>query len=384
MSQTPRTPRNARSRRPATGKPWPRTSSTSSARSTSNSKRVHPASATSPRACIPPAGSFGSWWPPELICAPAAVAGRQRSRWLTRALLPAGCGPEPARCAQLVGALGDVIGRLYDELTQSDRWATLIALSSVARRCARLIAASGPYQHVQDLHAVIESAACLRRVAELSPPDPSRCIGLTRPIPVLGLPSRLAPAQVVYETMAEILDLVKRPGRGPVPLRQIAAVCRAAEAVAGAVQPPSPGKASASAADAWHAARNRLSRLTDGSHTAVTNDRLSHCAARVVHAMELVPASGSPDVDNADLAALHRAAALLPALANTLDRELRMMTQPPIGLVADRPLHEGRVNEWLHRRSFVATRDDIAACRAPVTAARKRSEEFRIPFGLSL
>ena len=74
---------------------------------------------------------------------------------------------EPARCAQLLGALGDVIGRLYDELTQSDRWATLIGLSSVARRSARLIAASGPYQHVQDLHAVIETAARLRRVAEL-------------------------------------------------------------------------------------------------------------------------------------------------------------------------------------------------------------------------
>jgi hypothetical protein len=290
---------------------------------------------------------------------------------------------EPARCAQLVGALGDVIGRLYDELTQSDRWATVIALSSVARRCARLIGASGPYQHVAELNTVIESAARLRRVAELSPPDPSRCIGLTRPIPVLGLPPGLAPAQVAYERMAEILDLMKRHGRGPVPLRQIAAVCRAAEAVAGAVQPPSSGsKASASAADAWRAARNSLSRLTDGFRTAATNDRLSYCAARVVQAIDLVPAIGSPDIDHADRAALERAAALLPALANTLDRELRLMSQPPIGLVADRPLHEGRVSEWLHRRSFVASREDITACRAPVAAARKRSEDFRIPFEL--
>jgi hypothetical protein len=170
-----------------------------------------------------------------------------------------------------------------------------------------------------------------------------------------------------------------------VPLRQLAAVCRAAEAVAGAVQPPSSGrKASASAADAWRAARKGLSRLTDGSHTAVTNDRLSCCAARVVEAMDLVPAIGSPDLNAADRAALERAADLLPALANTLDRELRLMTQPPLGLVTDRPLHEGRVNDWLHRRSFVATREDIAACRAPVTAARKRSEDFRIPFELSL
>jgi hypothetical protein len=290
---------------------------------------------------------------------------------------------EPARCAQLVGALGDVIGRLYDELTQSDRWATLIALNSVARRCARLIGSSGPYQHVAELNAVVEAAARLRRVAELSPPDPSRCIGLTRPIPVPGLPSALAPAQVVYETMAEILDLMKRHGRGPGPLRQLAAVCRAAEAVAGAVQPASSGKVPASAADAWHAARDRLSRLTDGSGTAVTNDRLSYSVARVVEAMDLVPAIGSPDLDPSDRAALERAAALLPALANALDRELRLMTQPPIGLVADRPLHEGRVNEWLHRRSFVASREDIAACRAPVTAARRRSEEFRIPFELS-
>jgi len=287
---------------------------------------------------------------------------------------------EPARCAQLVGALGDVIGRLYDELTQSDRWATVIALSSVARRCARLIATSGPYQHVAELNAVMESAARLRRIAELSPPDPARCIGLTRPIPVLGLPSGLAPAQVVYETMAEILDLMTRRHRETVPLRQLAAVCRAAEAVAGAVQPPSPGKASA--ADAWRAARNGLSRLTDG--TAVTNDRLGHCAARVVQAVDLVPAIGSPDLDPVDRAALERAAALLPALATTLDRELRRMTRPPLGLVADRPLHEGRVSEWLHRRPFVATRDDVAACRAPVAAARKRSEEFRIPFELSL
>jgi hypothetical protein len=292
---------------------------------------------------------------------------------------------EPARCAQLVGALGDVIGRLYDELTQSDRWATLIALNSVAWRCARLIGSSGPYQHVEELNAVVESAARLRRVAELSPPDPARCIGLTRPIPVLGLPPGLTPAHVVYETMAEILDLVNRHGRGPVPLRQLAAVCRAAEVVSGAEQPPSSGRrVSASAADAWHAARDRPSRLTDGSRTAVADDRLSYCAARVVQAVDLVPAVGSPDVDPADRAALERAAALLPALASTLDGELRLMTQPAIGLVADRPLHEGRVNDWLHRRSFVATREDIAACRAPVTAARTRWEEFRIPFELSL
>jgi hypothetical protein len=292
---------------------------------------------------------------------------------------------EPARCAQLLGALGDVLGRLYDELTQSDRWATLIALNSVARRCARLIAASGPYQHVDELNTVIESAARLRRVAELSPPDPARCIGLTRPIPVLGLPSRLAPAQVVYETMAEILDLITRRHRDTVPLRQLAAICRAAEAVTGAVQPPPPGgKASASATAAWRAAREALSRLTDGSRTAVTDDRLSQCAARVVQAMDLVPDGGSHDLDPADRAALERAAALLPALADTVDRELRLMIQPPIGLVADRPLHEGRVNEWLQRQSFVATRDDLTACRTPVTAAGKRSEEFRIPFELSL
>jgi hypothetical protein len=45
-------------------------------------------------------------------------------------LVASGMWPaEPARCAQLVGALGDVIGRLHDELTQSDRWASLIALN---------------------------------------------------------------------------------------------------------------------------------------------------------------------------------------------------------------------------------------------------------------
>jgi hypothetical protein len=100
--------------------------------------------------------------------------------------------------------------------------------------------------------------------------------------------------------------------------------------------------------------------------------------------MDLVPAISSHDLDPADRAALERAAALLPALADTVDRALRLMTQPPIGLVGDRPLHEGRVNEWLQRQSFVATRDDLTACRTPIAAARKRSEEFRIPFELSL
>jgi len=131
---------------------------------------------------------------------------------------------DTGRVTQLTGALGDVVGRLHDELTQSDRWATAIGLGSIARQCGRAIAASGPYGHVTELAAVRVATSRTRRAAELSPPDPTRCIGMTRPIPLTVVPAGLRPAQVVYESVAEILDLVHRSGRAPLTIRQMSSV----------------------------------------------------------------------------------------------------------------------------------------------------------------
>jgi len=145
---------------------------------------------------------------------------------------------DTGRATQLTGTLGDVVGRLHDELTQSDRWATAIGLGSIARQCGRAIAASGPYGHVTELAAVRVATSRTRRAAELSPPDPTRCIGMTRPIPLTVVPAGLRPAQVVYESVAEILDLVHRSGRAPLTIRQMSSVCRAAETVVRCVEKP--------------------------------------------------------------------------------------------------------------------------------------------------
>jgi hypothetical protein len=276
-----------------------------------------------------------------------------------------------ARCSSLVGVLGDTIGRLHDELTQSDRWATAIRIAPIARKCAIFIEGSGPYTHVPELKALVQSAAEVQRVATGSPPHPNRCLGLSRPIPLTGVPAGIPPSEVAYEAMAEIVDHLSRTGRDRLTVRQMTGVCRAAVSVAVGVEQLAPectrGTASS---DAWRAARQGMSMFEDG-HRCGPEDRVLLCAARSREAMARLRAVDPDALTPEDIAAVQQAGHLLPGLASSLDLELRIRRRSLIVPVGERPLHDGRIGEWLKREPFLATRDDVSsALRALVQAER--------------
>jgi hypothetical protein len=288
----------------------------------------------------------------------------------------------PARCSSLVGVLGDTIGRLRDELTQSDRWATAIRIAPIARKCAVAIEGSGPYAHVPELKALVQAAAEVQRVAAVNPPDPNRCAGLLRPIPVAGVPAGIARSQVAYEAMAEIVDHLGRAGRDRLTVRQMVGVCRAAVSVAGGVEQLAPeGPRASKCLDAWHAARQGMSMFEDGRRCG-PEDRVLLCAARTreamsrVHAME--PAALTPE----DIAAVQQTGRLLPGLAAALDLELRIRRRSLIVPVGEKPLHDGRVGEWLRREPFLATRHDVSYLLKALARAERASARIPTADGL--
>jgi len=307
------------------------------------------------------------------------------ARQLAAACLAAGAlwQGDTRRLTQLTGVLGDVTGRLHHELTQSDRWATAIAVESIARRGARLIADAGPYDHVAELAELRDAASKLRKVAELSPPDPTRCLGMRRPIPVGALPRGLSPAQVARETVAEIFDLLHRRAGGPATTRQMASVCRAAGAVARAVEALEPELQTGAVVQRWEHAATRLSLLADGNGTPDPADRLTLCAERAARAAHLT-LRAERQLTQSDVTELSVAASLLPGIAGAIDQELRVMQRSLVVPFGSEPLHEGRVAEWLHKRPFMATRDDLRVCGAAVRSARIASEQRFVPFEIRL
>jgi hypothetical protein len=288
----------------------------------------------------------------------------------------------PARCSSLVGVLGDTIGRLHDELTQSDRWATAIRIAPIARKCAVAIEGSGPYSHVPQLKALVQAAADLQRVAAVSPPDPNRCLGLSRPIPVAGVPAGIAPSQAAYEAMAEIVDHLGRAGRDRLTVRQMVGVCRAAVSVADRVEQLRPeGPRVSACLDAWRAARQGMSMFEDG-HRCGPEDRVLLCAARVREAMARVHAMERSALTPEDIAAVRQAGRLLPGLASALDLELRTRRRSLIVPVGERPLHDGRVGEWLKREPFLATPHDVSYVLKALAWAERTSATIPTTHGL--
>jgi hypothetical protein len=283
----------------------------------------------------------------------------------------------PARCSSLVGVLNDTIGRLHDELTQSDRWATATRIAPIARKCAVVIEGSGPYTHVPQLKALVQAAAEVQRDAAVSPPDPNRCLGLSRPIPVAGLPAGIPPSQVVYEAIAEIVDHLGRSGRDRLTVRQMVGVCRAAVSVADGVERLAPEDDGASGClDAWRAARGGMSMFEDG-HRCGPGDRVLLCAARTREAMSRVLAMERSALTPEDISAVEQAGRLLPGLASALDLELRIRRRSLIVPVGERPLHDGRIGEWLRREPFLATRHDVSSVLKALAQAERASATIR-------
>lgn len=271
----------------------------------------------------------------------------------------------PGRIGDLVG---DAVGRLRADLTDEDRWTVAITLASTTRRCAGTIAHSGPYLQVPQLLEVADRSRELLRAATNSPADPERLIGQDLLIPTNLLPRDASPARVAAESMAALVTRFRSAGQEPMSVRALLGACYAGESAAYAgtivagsrVLGPRP-----EAAQAWQRLRAELSRFTDrprrGTEPA---EPALRCALRVHDSLQRALSQlPSRRTDGAraltvDAELIRRTALLLPALAGGISQQLH---RPTAWIVTGgpRPLHEGRVAEWLQRKPFVARADDL-------------------------
>ena len=74
-----------------------------------------------------------------------------------------------------------------------------------------------------------------------------------------------------------------------------------------------------------------------------------------------------------DISAVEQAGRLLPGLASALDLELRIRRRSLIVPVGERPLHDGRISEWLKREPFLATRHDVSLVLSAFARAERTS-----------
>jgi len=274
------------------------------------------------------------------------------------------------RVAALTGVLGDAVGRLHHELTQSDRWATAIRLGPIVRKCVVTIEESGPYARLPELATIKRSTSNLRRCATMHPPDPERCLGIVRPIPGISVAETIGLAESVHESIAEILDQLNLRGGSHVGVQQAIGVCRAAESLSGTVERLGLDAVQPDATRGWRSAAEQLARFGDGRRPTV-GDRLLTWAIRVHEALVQLRPEEPGELTSADIASLRKAASALPAVAESLDIHLSARRSSLIVPVGLRPLREGRVGEWLTKKPFMANRDDFAEVhRALRRAAR--------------
>lgn len=278
---------------------------------------------------------------------------------------------EPGRVTQLCGALGDTIGRLQNELTRSDRWAITIRLGSAARKCVSVIEESGPYGQIPELAALKHSTSNLRRTGALNPPDPTRCAGLTRPIPRMPIELVVRPAAVVHEATAGIVDYLNLRGRERIYIRQAIGICSGAYRLTKTTLAIAPDESAPDASAAWRSAAKRLAQLEDGMHLG-PDDRLLRLIVHLHKGLErLDPAALTPF----DLELLRDAVGFLPTAAEALDTDLYGRSPAMVVPVGHRPLREGRVSEWLLKRAFMTNRNDLAHLHGVLATAGRVAPE---------
>lgn len=274
----------------------------------------------------------------------------------------------PGRMGDLVGVTSDSVGRLRAELTDDDRWTVAAALASATRRCAGIIAHSGPYGRVPQLLEVAARSRELTRAAVMYPAHPARLIGHDLQIPTSLLPRDASPARVAAESMAQLLASFRAAGREPISVGALLGACYAGEAVARAgaltagtrLLGPRP-----EVVQAWQRLRAELARFTDRPrrNTELAEPMLRH-ALRIHDELQDAPGYLSPGrvearrVLGADSELLRRTVLMLPALAGGIFEQLHRPTAW-IAAGGPRPLHEDRVGEWLHHKPFLARDEDL-------------------------
>jgi hypothetical protein len=278
----------------------------------------------------------------------------------------------PEQIASLVGAVGDVVGVLGTGLRHTDRWATSTRLADAVRHCVAIITASGPYDHIAELEALGKSASNLRRLAAANPPEPEQCLGLIRLIPA-SLPGPLvAHSEIVVESTAIVHDQLSKLRGEPTSVRQMLAACRLSEVVGRFAQQVVPELESVQVAQRWHDVGRQLVLIDDGLRPTGT-DRILSSVGRGFDAVNRMQSEPIVITDD-DAANLRRCVAMAPAIADDLDKQLVRRRPALFVPVGQRPLREARVGEFLKKRPFALTRDDLKPLSTLLTAVEVCTE----------
>jgi hypothetical protein len=297
----------------------------------------------------------------------------------------------PGRISDLTAVTHDAVRSLQGHLTDSDRWAVAIRLATPARRCAAAIATSGPYADVPQLLSVAERSRELLHIAAASPPALAELKGHDLPIPTTMARAAVSPLRTIAETTANLAAQFRLRGRDPMNIRELLAVCTVASRAAAFVDmKDSPtARAGESQAErpsqAWRAARNTVALFADGAqiaHVRTGPSRVLSEAVRVEVAIRRAyeTSAEQPSIGNIDAPAAHpdrtdaaRIMRFLHQLGSDTEIELgrvRPMLFVPHG---PRPLHEGRVAEWLRNRNFAAQPPDLMPAFEVLRRAADRS-----------
>lgn len=267
----------------------------------------------------------------------------------------------PGRISDLVGVVGDSVGSLYRELSDTDRWIVAARLAPIARRCAKSIASSGPYAEVPELLSVADRSRELQRAAAAIPPDLVQVFGLHAPIPT-PLPSTgLTPGRLITESVAALVAECRRRDRDQLSLRELVAVCHVASRLAKCVDGQT-DRYDAGPAAAWRNARDTLAQFSDGIPLPPPGKPRSNAllsAMRVDAALRRAEFGGDVlGVGSAkpDVARIKR---YLRQLGTSCSAELDRIGNSLWVAPGSKPISDERAGEWLRQETFHATPYDL-------------------------
>ncbi|MGH8961781.1 MAG: hypothetical protein ACRDWT_11430 [Jatrophihabitantaceae bacterium] len=286
------------------------------------------------------------------------------------------------RASELVAVTSDAVGRMSNELTDSDRWAIAVRLTSPARRWAGVIAASGPYADVPQLLGVADRARELSHVAAAVPPELAELRGIDQPIPAWAPARPLSPIADITEATARLVAEFRRGGRDRMTARELVAVCHVATRVAEyaeALAGMSDDKGAWSGP--WRTARDTVAMYADGVRPGQPGNARSHVLDSALRADAAVRrAGGAPqqDVTNSrsrpDKREITGLARLLQHAARHCAIEFGRIKNSLYVPPGSKPLSENRVGEWLRHEPFLVQPPDLV----PATESLRQASEASI------
>lgn len=279
---------------------------------------------------------------------------------------------QPGRVSELAGALGDAIGTLHRELTETDRWIIAARLAPVARRCAASIRDCGPYQTVPEILAVSDRCRELQRAVASEPPRLNVASGLDIPIPSTYLHADRTIHADIANAVGALLAEFRRNERPPATVRELVAVCHVAARLAETLIPAASGR---ELAVAWTNARETIGLFSDGiplPPPGVSRTRILQSAMRIESALRRLDLDPSGEPSAYSLASR---SSTLPArrwlvhLAGACRTELVRIGPTLVVPPGPRSLSDDRIHQWLRHESFRATPPDIHVAVQVLAAA---------------